>query len=124
MNKLNLVSRFFGLATLGLALTVCTPDDQRTDTVDPTTAGRELPEAAMIQLDSGNVAYRAENYEEALVHFTRVTELAPGDATGWFGVYMAHDAMGNKAAADSAMEIARSHAPGASLLRDTLEEDS
>lgn len=107
---------------VSLALAGCSPpDDQRTDTLDPTTAGRDLSADARVQLDSGNAAYRAGDYTQALVHFTRVTEMAPGDATGWFGIYMAHDAMGNKAAADSAIARARSQAPGASLIRDTLE---
>lgn len=112
-----------GLVTLGVA--ACSPpEDQRTDTLDPTTAGRQLSDDARAQLDSGNVAFRAGDYPQALAHYTRVTELAPGDATGWFGVYMAHDAMGNKAAADSAIAQARSQAPGASLIRDTVEGGS
>jgi len=98
------------------------PDDQRTDTVDPTVAGREISGEARIQLDSGNAAFRARDFPQALTHFTRVTEMAPDDATGWFGVYMAHNAMGNKAAADSAIARARSVAPGASLIRDTVDK--
>jgi len=97
------------------------PEDQRTDSVDPATAGREVAGEARIQLDSGNAAFRAGDYAGALSHFTRVTELLPEDATGWFGVYMAHDAMGNQAAADSAIAQARGRAPGASLIRDTVE---
>lgn len=109
-------------ALILLALAGCSPpDDQRTDTLDPATAGRDISGAARTQLDSGNAAFRAGDFEQALIHFTRVTDLAPEDATGWFGVYMAHDAMGNKAAADSAIARARSQAPGASLIRDTLE---
>lgn len=112
-----------GLVFLGAA--ACSPpDDQRTETLDPTTAGRQISEAARAQLDSGNVAFRAGEFAQALAHYTRVTELAPDDATGWFGLYMAHDAMGNKAAADSAIARARSEAPGASLIRDTLEGGS
>jgi len=58
--------------------------------------------------------------DAALVHFTRVTELMPDDPTGWFGIYMVHDARGDQTAAASAMEMAQSRAPGASLIRDTL----
>ena len=109
-------------ALLAIVLAGCSPpDDQRTDTLDPATAGRDISGEARIQLDSGNASFRSGDYPQALVHFTRVTELAPDDATGWFGVYMAHDAMGNKAAADSAIAQARSQAPGASLIRDTLD---
>lgn len=107
------------------ALAACPlPDDQRTDTLDPETAGRELSADARVQLDSGNAAFRAGDHATALRHFQRVTEMAPDDATGWFGVYMAHDAMGNSAAADSAIAQARSRAPGASLIRDTLDGGS
>ena len=104
-----------------LSLTACAPpDDQRTDTLDPTTAGQGLSAEARVQLDSGNTAFRAGDMNAALVHFTRVTELMPDDPTGWFGVYMVHDARGDQTAAESAMEMARSRAPGASLIRDTL----
>jgi Flp pilus assembly protein TadD len=75
----------------------------------------------MTQLDSGNVAYRAGDYDRALLHYTRVTEIAPDDATGWFGIYMAQEALGNQAAADSAIEEARRRNPGASLIRDTVQ---
>ena len=123
MKKVHTVSFRAGLAAfLVIAAGACSPpDDQRTETLDPTTAGREISGEARIQLDSGNAAFRAGDYQQALIHFTRVTEIEPGDATGWFGVYMAHDAMGNQAAADSAIARARSEAPGASLIRDTLD---
>lgn len=112
-----------GLWTAALILasaTACLPDDQRTDSVDPETAGRELSAEAMAQLDSGNVAYRAGDYDGALTYYVRVTEMAPDDATGWFGIYMAQEALGNQAAADSAIAEARKRNPGASLIRDTL----
>jgi tetratricopeptide (TPR) repeat protein len=115
------------LVALGVVAgpTGCRPDDQRTDTVDPTTAGRaNLPEAARAVLDSGNVAYRGASYEAALRHYARVTELAPDDPTGWFGVYMAHHALGNLDAADSALERSRRLAPGASLIRPDANDTS
>ena len=118
MNKT--IFRVGAVGLMALAVAACPPDDQRTETLDPTTAGRGLSDEARVQLDSGNAAYRAADYETALIHFDRVVELAPGDATGWFGVYMAFDAMGNKTAADSALAEARSDAPGASLIRDTI----
>ncbi len=102
-------------------LTACPPTDQRTETLDPETAGREISGEARVQLDSGNAAFRAGDHQQALEHFLRVTELAPDDATGWFGVYMAYDALGDSVAADSAIARARATAPGASLIRDTLD---
>lgn len=109
---------------LGLLVAAgCAPDDQRTDTLDPTTAGRDLTPAAQAQLDSGNTAFGEEDYEVALAHYERVTELAPGHASGWFGIFMVYDATGDSAGADSAIARARSIAPGASLIRDTLPDD-
>jgi tetratricopeptide (TPR) repeat protein len=99
------------------------PDDQRTDTLDPTSAGRaELPAEALAQLDSGNAAYASALYESALRHYARVTEVTPEQATGWFGLYMAHHALGNLAQADSALERAQALAPEASLMRPTPED--
>ena len=94
----------------------CRPDDQRTDSLDPNTAGRTLTPAAAAQLDSGNAAYRMELYESALRHYSRVTELAEDEASGWFGLFMAHTAMGNDSAAAASLERARDIAPGASLI--------
>ncbi|MEJ2539228.1 MAG: tetratricopeptide repeat protein [Gemmatimonadota bacterium] len=109
---------------VALSATACLPDDQRTDSLDPSTAGQELSAEAMAQVDSGNVAYREGEYQAALAHYMRVTEMAPDNATGWFGLYMAHEALGNTAAADSAIAEARKRNPGASLIRDTLEDGS
>lgn len=123
--------RIGGFAVLVLAASIggCAepPDDQRTDTLDPNAPARAaLSEAALAQLDSGNAAYRAAAYEGALRHYRSVVEEAPDQPTGWFGLYMAHHALGNLAQADSALERARAVAPGASLMRpgpdDTLPE--
>jgi tetratricopeptide (TPR) repeat protein len=103
----------------GLALAGCRADDQRTDSIDPTSSGEraELPEEAVAAIDAGNEAYRTGSYEPALRHYLEAVELAPDHATGWFGVYMAHHALGNLAAADSALQRVQSLAPGASLVR-------
>ena len=117
------MSRFGSVAAVFVIAATCgPPEDQRTGTLDPATAGRDLTGEARVQLDSGNAAFRARDYEGALVHFTRVTEMVPDDATGWFGIFMAQDALGNKAAADAAIAEAQSRARGASLIRDTLED--
>lgn len=110
---------FLAMAAL-LLLTACLPEDQRTDTVDQEEVARALSPEARVQLDSANAAYRAADFERALAHFQRVTEMAPDDATGWFGVFMAQDALGNREAADEALAEARSRAPGASLIHDTV----
>lgn len=63
----------------------------------------ELPPGIQSHLDSANAAYRARDYEEALRHFTEVTELAPDLAAGWYGVGMTQAALGNAEEADEAM---------------------
>ncbi len=115
--RLELVVVAFTMLGVG-SLGACRPDDQRTDSVNPETAGRTgLSDATVAQLDSGNSAYSDHSYEAALRHYVRVTEMAPDQPTGWFGIYMAQHALGNIPAADSALERAQDLAPGASLIR-------
>jgi Flp pilus assembly protein TadD len=78
----------------------------------------DMPPAAVAQLDSGTVAFRMDDFEGALRHYTRVTEIDPDIAAGWFGVYMAEDALGHSDRAAAALERARGVVPGATLLHD------
>lgn len=97
----------------------CQPDDQRTDTLDAQQGmqSREnMPPAAVAQLDSGSAAFREDDFEGALRHYTSVTEIAPDVGAGWFGVYMAADALGDSVSAAEALEHTRSAVPGATLL--------
>jgi tetratricopeptide (TPR) repeat protein len=94
-------------------------DDQRTDTIrdrDVLEARARLDPAVTTALDDGNAAYRARDYEAALRHYQSAVEMEETLAAGWFGLYMAHLALGNVDAAEAAMEQARMHAPGASLM--------
>ncbi len=75
--------------------------------------GRQLALPAQAQLDSGNVAFHVGDHQGALRHYEEATRLAPDQAAGWFGVYMAHNAMGNRVAADSAMQRVQALAPEA-----------
>lgn len=103
------------------AVVSCRPDDQRTETLDAEQgmmAREDMPAAAVAQLDSGSAAFRANDFEAALRHYTRVTEIEPNIAAGWFGVYMAADALGDDELAREALEKARSAVPGATLLHD------
>ena len=109
-------TRFLVALTTGLLMAACQPDDQRTDSLDPRSAGRSLTAEAAAQLDSGNAAYRMGTHESALRHYHRVTQLAPDEASGWFGLFMAHTALGQDSAAAAALSQARGIAPGASLL--------
>lgn len=115
-----MITRYALTAVLVLAATVsCRPDDQRTDTLDPhqgMQSREDMPPAAVAQLDSGTAAFRADDFDAALRHYTRVTEIAPEIGAGWFGVYMAADALGEAELAEEALERARGEVPGATLL--------
>lgn len=104
------------------AATSCRPDDQRTDTLDHEEAAQKrenMPPSLVAHLDSGSQAYRADDFESALRHYTEATELAPDVAAPWFGVYMAQQALGNIKDGVVALERARSVAPGATLIHTT-----
>ena len=124
MNKRYAVATFLGLTAAVLVVAVavsCRPDDQRTDTLDAQQGRRareDMPPAAVAQLDSGTAAFRADDFEAALRHYTRVTEISPDLGAGWFGVYMAEDALGHADRAEAALEHARGAVPGATLLHD------
>ena len=111
---------------LVLAVTVgCRPDDQTTSDLDPTggeQARENMPAEAIMQLDSGNLAIRNDDYEAAVTHFTRVTEIAPDFGSGWFGLYMAHRELGNEEEAQAALERARGIVPGATLLHEDASD--
>jgi hypothetical protein len=95
------------------------PDDQKTESIgkeDVRAARTDPPPELIAQLDSGNAAYKAKDYEGALRHYRSVTRLDADMPAGWFGIYMSEEARGNRAAADSALRRAQKHAPGASLI--------
>ena len=114
------------VAMLMLGITVsCRPDDQRTadfDVTGGTQARENMPPEAVVQLDSGSAAFRAGDYEAALDHYTRFTDMAPDFGAGWFGVYMAQKELGNEEAAEAALERAQSVVPGATLLHEELPD--
>ncbi|MEX0892559.1 MAG: hypothetical protein WEB88_10350 [Gemmatimonadota bacterium] len=71
-----------------------------------------LPAAEVrAELDAGNAAYRKDDHETALAHYTKATEMAPELAAAWFGVSMAQEALGNAEAAQEAMQKAMELAP-------------
>jgi tetratricopeptide (TPR) repeat protein len=110
------------ILVLLLASASCRPEgDQRTDTMDVQQAVQlereSLPAEVVAQLDSGSAAFKADSFQAALGHYTRATEMAPDLAAGWFGIYMAQQALGNADAAREALDRAQSAEPGATLLR-------
>lgn len=102
-------------ATAGMA--GCLPDDQATRTVDTQAVAERLGPALMARLDSANAAFSADDYQTASRLYRSVAADAPDESVGWFGIFMAEQARGNMAAADSALQRAQKAAPGASLLR-------
>ena len=102
-------------------LGACVPEDQRTETIDQETwaevATAHTPEVRA-QIDSANTAYKAGDYPGSLGHYQAAIELDDEVAAAWFGVYMAHHAMGDLEEANRALERARNLLPGASLLRE------
>ena len=97
----------------------CRPDDQRTDSVDPNRAAQERaswPAALLAQVDSGNAAIRADDFEAARRFFVTATELAPEVAAGWFGLYLAEQGLGRATEAADALERAQAIESGASLI--------
>ncbi|HUH12593.1 MAG TPA: tetratricopeptide repeat protein [Longimicrobiales bacterium] len=114
------------LAALAAACGGEAPRDQETGTITPESfeeARARLPASAMAQLDSGNAAYRAEDFQAAATHYRTAAREAPDAPAAWFGIYMAERALGNTAAADSAMRRAQSLAGDAGLVHpDTVVE--
>jgi len=73
---------------------------------------QELPLEVAAQLDSGSIAFRADDFAGALEHYTKATELAPDLAAAWFGVFMAQEALGNAQAAQEALAKTQALEPG------------
>jgi len=108
------------LCVLALALTpACQPDVDGTEATDPEhfLQDREsLPPEVRAHVDSGSVAFRNDDFEDALMHYQRATDLAPDFGAAWFGVYMVEQARGNTEAAEEALARAQKAMPDATLL--------
>lgn len=109
----------FVVSIFSIGTGACLPDDQRTDRLDPE-AGRniraEWPLGVVAQVDSGNAAFRVRDHEAALRHYREAVALMPDNSSAWYGIYMAERALGNEAAADSALTRTHDLSPGATLL--------
>lgn len=88
------------------------PDDARVPLGEP--AERlAWPAGVAARVDSGNAAIRSGQPERARRHYVEATRLGPDVGAAWFGLYMAERALGNEAAADSALARAGAMAPAA-----------
>jgi tetratricopeptide (TPR) repeat protein len=95
------------------------PEDQETGSISEDAvrgARSSLPADVAAAIDSGNAAYRAEDYQAALRHYREAARRDESLAAAWFGIYMAELALGNVEEANRAIERARELAPGASLI--------
>ncbi|NJD19814.1 MAG: tetratricopeptide repeat protein [Gemmatimonadetes bacterium] len=112
------------LVLLLAAATACKPEEAPQP--EATQVQEESPPAQLpiplevaAQLDSGSAAFRADDFAGALAHYTKATELAPDLAAGWFGVFMAQEALGNPQAAQEALAKTQALEPGTSLVHPT-----
>lgn len=120
-------TRLVPLLVLALGAAACggQPAAERVTVGEPAAqpASRLSPELQE-PIDNGNAAYRARDYEAALRHYQAATLAAPEEATGWFGVAMAAEALGDAETAGAARaEIARL-APDLSVAGHTQATDS
>ena len=111
-------SRFFlggaCLLTLAMTLSGCTSEENAAEATTETPAGSALgPMSAEVQaqVDSGNMAYRDDDYESALAYFRAALEDDPERPAPLYGVYLASAALGDTALADSAAAVLQERAP-------------
>lgn len=87
----------------------------------PMGGSAELPPGmtaiAAAHLDSGNVAFRARNYEQALRYYRTAALDVPQHPAPWYGVLMVGQATGNRALADSATAAVATRSGGGDLLQ-------
>jgi tetratricopeptide (TPR) repeat protein len=113
------------LAFALLAAACSQPEGERFTVGDEATeAGSRLAPEVQTPIDLGNQAYRAKEYEAALEHYQEATRMAPEEATGWFGVAMAAEALGNDEMATSARAQIGRLAPDLSVSGHTQATDN
>lgn len=125
MSKSSRMARLLLVALVGAGLGACREqaDDQQTGSITPEevrAVRADWPQGVSPQIDSGNDAYKAKNYDAARKHYQEALRLA-GDmkeprVTAYFGIYMVEAAVGDSTAAAAAMQEAQKLAPEASLM--------
>ncbi|NJD09583.1 MAG: hypothetical protein FIB01_03750 [Gemmatimonadetes bacterium] len=97
--------------------------DQQTGSVTSETVRdtrADWPAGAAVQLDSGNAAFSAKQYAEALRHYQAILDMqgTPKNlqVTAYFGQYMTYSAQGDTVNMNAAAARMQELEPGASLL--------
>ena len=72
--------------------------------------------SAAARLDSGNIAFRLKQYDQAMKFYEGAAKDVPDHAAQWYDIYMVAQAMGNKPLADSATRAVARRAGGGGLL--------
>ncbi|MEJ2312373.1 MAG: hypothetical protein P8Y10_14035 [Gemmatimonadales bacterium] len=70
---------------------------------DMTVARDEIPHEVAVLIDAGNAAFSSGDYETARQHYLGAASRDSTVAAAWYGVAMTERALGNDAAADSAL---------------------
>ncbi|MCU0648880.1 MAG: hypothetical protein MUF00_12840 [Gemmatimonadaceae bacterium] len=118
---MTLLSHVLTGAVVACTLTACSaesvpPEKNKQPLATPATAsGPVLPATGAAHLDSGNVAFRAKAYDDALRHYRAAADAAPDHAAPWYGVFMVGEATKNKALADSATAMVAQRSGGGGL---------
>lgn len=68
-----------------------------------TVVREEIPHQIAVLIDAGNAAFRAGDYATARDHYRAAASRDSTVAAAWYGVAMTERALGNEAAADSAL---------------------
>jgi hypothetical protein len=75
-------------------------------------APTDLAPLTQALLDSGNTAFRLQQFDAALAFYAKASAAQPEHAAPWFGTYMVGQATKNVALSDSALRMVRERAPG------------
>ena len=75
-----------------------------------------LNASAAARLDSGNIAFRLKQFDQAMKFYEAAAKDVPDHAAPWYGIYMVAQAMGNTALADSATRAVARRSGGGDLL--------
>lgn len=78
---------------------------------------------AAAHLDSGNVAFRARQYDQAMVYYRKAVLDVPEHAAPWYGIFMVAQATKNSALADSASKAIATRTGGQDLLNNGMADN-